>query len=156
MEWLTELLSGLEAPFPLGFVIVLALALYVLGNRIVNAANDPNNPKPLCKKYLVTRNNIIIGIVASILWMAASYVTTFGFIFLPVAIQYFVIACISGITASGLSTTVYELIKNKLKLKALLTEEAAEVQPEVVQTETEEIKEEITNDSTTNSSGDVN
>lgn len=142
MEWLTTLLSGLEVPFPIAFVIILAAALYVLGNKIKKKSDDPCDPTPTTKKLKITKNNLIIGILACIVWMGVNYFTLFGFVFLPILIQYVIVAIIAGITAAGFSTVVYEIIKNHLKLKAIqLAEElGANTDASASETNTEEEK----------------
>lgn len=117
MDWLNAILSGLEAPFPIAFVLILAIALYILGNNIKSKSDDPKESTPSTAKYKITKNNAMIGMAASVLWMAGSYFTSFGFEFFPCALQYLLVGIIAGITASGFSTMIYEILKNKLKLE---------------------------------------
>lgn len=123
MDFLTGLLSGMEVAFPLGFTIILALALYVLGNKIKRDAEDPKNPTPLKAKYSITRNNVLIGIGAAVIWMLASYFTAVGFVFAPIILQYILVGAMSGIVAAGFSTTAYQIIKGYVQTKAIKAKE---------------------------------
>jgi hypothetical protein len=107
MEVLQTLLTGMEVPFPFGFTLLLAIVLYLVGHRSKKSQTIDNDAIPW--------NNLIIGILACLTWEGVNYLNAVGMIFLPIAVQYTIIAVIAGITAAGGSTLVYELLKNKAK-----------------------------------------
>jgi putative Mn2+ efflux pump MntP len=126
MEFFEALLNMLEVPFPLAFTVLLALGLYVLGNRIKKKSEDPTDSTGIQTKYKITKINLITGVVIATIYHLVNYVIAFGFVLVPCIIQYIIIGMIAGAAAAGFSTLIYEYLKNKLKLRAFEGEENLE------------------------------
>jgi hypothetical protein len=107
METLKNLLNGMEVPFPFGFVVVMAIVLYFIGNRGLKDPCVDNKKIPI--------RNVFIGVIASAVWMGVNYVNSFGFILTATLIQYVVVAAICGVLTAGAPTLLHEILKNKAK-----------------------------------------
>jgi len=112
IQFLFDIVGTMEVPFPIVFTILLALALYAKGQHISNTGE-------VKERLGIPKKNMYIGIIIMVLWQVASYLASASIFFIPTLIQYIIIGVVAGVTASGMSTLVHEIIKNKMKIKSM-------------------------------------
>jgi membrane protein implicated in regulation of membrane protease activity len=122
---ISDILNGMDVPFQTGFVVVLAIVLYAVGQR----TKKKLAPDAKIDAMKIPMRNMIFGSVASTGWYVLTYFLSNSVITL-IFTKWIIMGVLSGIIAAALATIVHEVLKNKLNISIIRQAEATPTDPE--------------------------